>query len=146
MNIENLLRSYRKRYSPNGCFELLPKESIIDTVANNQVPNKYGIYIFSGKTKFKAEIIYIGRAGTINQDGTFKKQGIGKRLTMKQSGMYRENFFQKVIEDFGYEALSFEWFVTYNESNNILPGFAEAELLQAFFDDFGQLPRLNKSI
>ena len=41
------------------------------------------------------------------------------------------------------DALEFEWYVTFEGSSKVLPLKAEADLLQAYFDDFGRLPPWN---
>ena len=50
------------------------------------IPNAPGVYIIYNS---KEEIVYIGKAGTINQDGTFQKQGLRRRLNNQHNGMRR---------------------------------------------------------
>ena len=64
------------------------------------------------------------------------------RLCAMQGGMPRRRFFQKMLLETGARELRFEWLVTVAE-RVILPLLAEAELLQAFFDDNQRLPRYN---
>jgi excinuclease UvrABC nuclease subunit len=134
LELENLFSS--------GDFELKQGEDIRKILKEKNVPNEYGIYIIYND---KNEIIYIGKAGTVNNDGSFKKQGLRKRLKMKQNGMYRHIFFQKIIKENNYKFLKFKWFVTY-KNEGIYPFLAEAELLSRYLDIYKKLPLLNKTV
>ena len=68
---------------------------------------------------------------------------LANRLCNRQSGMPRQAMFQKMLAETGARELLFEWFVTKSD-RIILPILAEAELLQAYYDDTAKLPRYNE--
>jgi hypothetical protein len=142
MRFSMAVEAARARYPDNGRFSLLLDESINDVVKRERVPAARGIYIIYSCDD-AARPLYIGRAGTVNQDGKWKKQGLAKRLTMKQQGKYRRDYFQDQMSKQSIAALTFHWFVTHDQTNKVIPALAEMELLQAHFDEYDCLPTLN---
>jgi hypothetical protein len=133
------------RFANRGMFALLPGESINEAVKRHNVSNLFGIYVIFGSDDLEVPI-YIGKAGTINSDGSWKAQGISGRLTMKQDGVYREAFFRDLMSNEKLSGLTFFWFVTHGGSVSVVPALAEMELLQAFYDEYRRLPRLNRCV
>ena len=144
MSIAAFLSSFRSQYR-HGAFELRLEERIDDVVRREKVPPAYGAYVISAPSIQDREILCIGKAGTICQDGRFKSQTIRERLTKKQDGMYRHIFFRRGMETLGLTSLHFEWFVTFEENVRVLPVLAEAQLLAEFHREFNRLPRWNKA-
>lgn len=143
MSVESILAAFRKEFpNEHGTFDLLPGESINVAVREHNVPRMKGVYvIFAGK-----EIVYIGKAGTLLRDGSFRNQTLRVRLTRKQDKVSRKIFFETKMEEMNLPALRFEWFVTFDGARTLVPPFlAEAELLAAFYSDFRRLPSWNKS-
>jgi hypothetical protein len=130
--------------SVKGGFRLLPGESINLVVAREKIPNGRGVYLIAGLCVPK-RTIYIGKAGTMNRDGSWKGQGIRGRLINAQKKMRRVDFFRELMRTSCQEGLEFHWFVTYDGDRGRLPALVEMELLQAHFDEFGRLPDLNES-
>ena len=145
MNISLLLREFQSKFQNNGSFTLKPGQSISTAVREHNVPNQHGVYAISSLTGSFSEYVYVGKAGTITSDGHWKEQGLRKRLTKKQGDESRVVFFRRVIEANGFSGLYFEWFVTFGAESTVLPVIAEAQLLQAFFNEYGRLPKLNRS-
>ncbi len=56
-------------------------------------------------------------------------------------GFPRIVYFRIVLKD-GGERVVIQWFVT--NGTDTLPGTLEAQLLQAYYDRYGELPPLNK--
>lgn len=144
MTFKDSIERAETRFS-YGRFSLLPDESIKDVVNRENVPNARGIYIIFRCDDLQIPL-YIGKAGTMQTDGTWKKQGLRERLTMKQDGMYRSEFFRKLMSDKVLTGLTFLWFVTHHQNSGVIPAFAEMELLQAHYDQYGSLPELNKCV
>jgi hypothetical protein len=138
------MKEIQTRFSEHGQFSLHSDESINEVVRREKVPNGRGVYIIF-RSDDSDHPLYIGKAGTANQDGTWRRQGIAKRLTMKQERMYRRDYFRKVIAEESVAGLTFHWYVTWNGESKILPTLAEMELMQAHFGQFGCLPKLNRS-
>ena len=145
MSISALLLEFQSKFQNNGSFTLKPGQSISTAVREHNVPNQHGVYVISSLTGSLSEFVYVGKAGTIASDGHWKEQGLRKRLTKKQSSESRVVFFRRFIETNGLVGLHFEWFVTFGTESTVLPVFAEAQLLQAFFSEHGRLPKLNRS-
>lgn len=130
------------------------------------VPSGYGVYVVYGvKTASIKELLYIGKSGTMCTNGFMRKQGIAKRLTRTAfaKGSHKVTRFQ--LFDFlvdknadspliadrysgihagAYESLSIKWIETYNDNEQILPAYAEAVLISAFFAENNCLPPLNR--
>ena len=82
-----------------------------------------------------------------NGGETFRPQKLLKRITRgKQRGIPRRRFFPEQIEKLNLKALSFRWFVTFTEKVKIIPAKAEADLLQAYFEEHNNLPLWNKRV
>lgn len=145
MNYKDLFKEFDIKFKSNGSFYLLPTDSINLAVRRENIPQKYGIYVYFGCKGSENELIYIGKSGTLNQNGTFKNQKLPKRLTMKQDGMYREEFFKLIMAENNYDKLIFKWWITFDDQNKLLPGFVEGQLIQAYFEEFGCLPKYNKT-
>ena len=143
MSVRALLDGYRERFT-NGQFTLNLEESIDEVVRREKVPKVYGVYAISAPPVCGAEILYFGKAGTVLADGTFKAQTIPKRLTMKQDGLYRREFFQREMKLAELPSLHFQWFETFGGVNRTPPFLAEAQLLSAFLEEFGRLPRWHR--
>ncbi len=127
----------------NGKFRFSRGQRIRDIVHNAEVPEKYGVYIISDP---QGRVVYIGRSGTMLNDGRFQKQTLRGRLTNRQGERSRQEFFGDMLIERHVQSLHFEWFVTFSEANGILPSLAESQLLQAYFDDHGRLPPYNEKV
>lgn len=104
----------------------------------SKIPNTPGVYIIYNS---KGEIVYIGKAGTINQDGTFKKQGLCRRLNNQHHGMSREDYFKSKIEENNLDHIIIKW---YEVNPRVIPGSAEGMLIQEYFNKHGELPPWNE--
>lgn len=132
-------------YAENGSFTLLQGESINKAVADNKVPNDFGIYLIYSGEELVDNLVYIGMAGSISTDGVAKKQGIKRRLLNQHSGMKRSDYFIKYMDE-NKTSLKFHWYKTFDdESRRILPALAEAKVIQEYFIAYGRLPELNLS-
>jgi len=59
--------------------------------------------------------------------------------------MKRQDFFDKKMVEENIDGLDIYWFVTFDESNNDLPSFVKAQLMQRFYEVHGKLPLWNKN-
>lgn len=107
------------------------------------VPDLPGIYYILRLAKGKIDLVYIGKSGTIKQNGSFKQQGLNGRLNNKQNGLKRQDYFEMKCEQERIDALDIYWYVTFDHKNKDLPGFVEGILMQRFFESFDQLPEWN---
>jgi len=134
------------KFPIHGTFKILNGRELSNKIRENRVPDKPGVYLIYSESIDPESLLYIGKAGTMKTDGSFKNQGLSGRLCAKQDGKPRPQFFQEVMDQFAIQALYFQWFVTFAEDTKILPAKAEADLIQAYYDTFGRLPLLNKDI
>ena len=144
MSLQALLARFREAFPDRGECVLRRDEQLSKVLTRKRVSAGYGVYVISAFRGSRGEPLYIGKAGTIQQDGRPKGQGIRKRLRMKQDGKRRAEYFQEVIRDRNLDGLHIEWLVTFGDAR-VPPFLAEAELLATFFQEHGTLPALNKT-
>lgn len=107
-----------------------------------EIPHGLGVYRFRKNTS-NGDILYIGKSGTILQQGIPKAQELKKRLNNQQAGIQREKFLlQKLKEDKKINKIIIEWFII--DAKKHLPGFVEAKLLQEYYSKYSRLPIWNK--
>src|SRR5665213_1698765 len=131
----------RTRFA-HGRFELLCGQSINDVVEEANVPEAHGIYVIFSCDDLERPL-YIGKAGTVKTDGSFKAQTLAVRLTNQQCGKSRRKFFGELMKEKYPAGLTFLWFVTHDKDSRIIPALAETELLQAHYEQYKCLPELN---
>lgn len=95
--------SLKKGHEHNSFSYDGPPESI-RTVVNQhfhqiQWQGKYGVYIV--RRQATGEVLYIGKTGTIQQEGGFKGQDIPGRLTNRQGKISREEWFRDLVGKYG---------------------------------------------
>lgn len=125
----------------NSSFTLNINEKLSKKVKEIKLTNSFGIYIIYKNQKSYGNIIYIGKAGEIKNDGSFKNQGLLKRLTNVRNNKTANNYFKELFCD-DIDKIIIEYFET---SDGIIPSFVEASLVQEYFSKFLRLPLLNKS-
>ncbi|MEY3501267.1 MAG: hypothetical protein RL308_2940 [Bacteroidota bacterium] len=109
-----------------------------NSVNENVKPN-YGIYAVCDTRD--NSVIYIGKGGTIKNNGVFGNQNLNGRLKAPR-GVYNNSYeyFKKVMNDNSMENLTF--FVVYSNSDNP-PAYIEAVALLDFYKQNSALPLLN---
>ena len=118
-------------------------KSVRECTRRYGVPNSPGVYIISEPS---GEIVYIGKAGTLQQGGSFKEQGLRGRLCAKQNGVPRQTYFNRRMQEGRLDHIEVRWFVSFDDRVKVLPAKAEADLLQAYFEDHGKLPVWNEAL
>lgn len=105
------------------------------------IPDGYGVYKIYANSK-DGELLYIGKGGTIQNDGSFKKQNLKERINNKQDGVKRQEFFsQKLSEESDISQLFIEWYII--DTKQYIPGYYEAALIQEYYQQHARLPRWN---
>ena len=131
-----------KKYKNNGHF-FFKKGADLKQVSKD-VPDLPGVYCIVRLSNGRIEIVYIGKSGTMQQNGHLKDQGLHGSLNNKQEGVKRQDFFDSKMMDELIDALDIYWYVTLDKNNYDLPGFVEGQLIQRFFEIYGRLPLWNK--
>jgi len=144
LNLSELLRHYERLFPTNGTFILMKGKELKKVVKKSRVPNMPGIYLIFEKKNGKSNLVYVGRAGTLMNNGEFKRQGLNERITNRQSGLPRFKFFGHHLKR--CDALNFRWFVTFTDYIRVIPSKAECDIMQAYFNEHGFLPKWNSSI
>ena len=142
--LSQTLASYHDRFPRNGHFELRKDERIGALPKAQRPPESPGVYLIYGSTDDKPK--YIGKAGTLRRDG-FSNQRLYTRIVKGKHGPQNisgRQFYQKQMTIESIDALVFRWFVTFEGNTRTIPAKAEAELIQAFYNDWGSLPAWNR--
>lgn len=146
MSFETAIQNVCRRFPEHGRFDLLPGESINLVVGREHVSKGRGVYVIFRRNDF-SKPIYVGKAGSLQRGNSWKDQGIRGRLTAKQDGRSRSEYFHTLMQEECATGLSSLWFVTHDDiSCKTLPALAEMELIQAYYDQFGDIPEKNKCI
>jgi hypothetical protein len=88
--------------------------------ASKSVPNLPGVYLIYALINGVRFLKYFGKAGML-KDGTIVKQGLFNRINNTHHDISREKYLNTKMKTMGIDTLQFEWFVTYDENNNINP-------------------------
>ena len=132
-----------RKYKNNGHFFYESGNSLRDV--SKDVPDLPGVYYIIRLAGGRVELVYIGKSGSIEQNGLFKKQGLRGRLNNKQNGIKRQDYFEKKFREENIDALDIYWFVTFDKTIRDLPGYVEGLIMQIYFEVHGSLPAWNNS-
>ncbi|MDR1846832.1 MAG: hypothetical protein LBR17_01780 [Bacteroidales bacterium] len=125
------------KFTLNGSFET-NRKTTLKTIPSEL--DNYGVYFFTEKDNDDEKIVYIGKSGTMNQNGEFGKQTLRKRIMKgkkKKEWLSKNNY--KVY-----------WYVTSENkcskcSENI-PAVVECSLLKKYYElNKGKLPKYNNA-
>lgn len=132
-----------KKYKNNGHFFFNPDDRLSEASAG--VPDLPGVYYIFRLSQGDIDLVYIGKSGSMLQDGNFENQLLRSHLNNKQDGIKMQQFFDQKIEEEQIDALDIYWFVTFDEKHGDLPGYVEGQIMQRYFEMYGCLPEWNKS-
>ena len=119
----------------------------------NAPTNKSGVYLVYALKNGRIELIYIGRSGKLEKDGSIfiRKAGLGgikdRIVNGHQFGKIprRISWAIKMNQE-NIEALDVYWYVTHNTDFIDCPRILENYLLKKHHDIFGRLPRWNNEL
>jgi len=136
-------------YAERGSFEYTGGDNNWNRLVNSVVTKKQkGVYCM----KVGDEIVYIGKGGSVYQDGSWGGQGLQRRLINRRgkdadgNSMSTKVWINNWLSDMGKTELTVCWAVTFEDDPNgikDIPAYVEAKLLQKFFDVNNKLPRWN---
>lgn len=99
----------------------------------------YGIYTI--KQRQSGNVLYIGKAGSIRNNGSFREQGLQRRFkNRKTNDVHADIWFRELSEEYG--CLQIDYFVL---DKSVSPALCEAILLQGYLNENGELPKMNRS-
>ena len=145
MTLKRSIQDLANRSLRSGSFSLERGQRIKEVLLREKVPNEPGVYIIFNSSDLERPV-YIGRAGTMNRNRSWKKQGISGRLNAVQKDQRRWSFFISEMEKRYQNGLTFFWFVTHDRPTGVIPAFLEMKLLEAYFDEYEGLPELNECV
>lgn len=142
------------------------EQALGEKMAEAKVSPGYGVYAIYGLRDRKKELIYVGKSGTVRQDGSLQKQGLSGRIGNKGKGLGRPTIYKVLVDhadvteadknavlmeypfikDSSYDTLEFRWIETYKDGKGVPPAVAEANLLWAHLNEFGKLPKMNSKL
>ncbi len=127
-----------KKYRKNGHFFFTKAVSLRE--ASKDIPELPGVYYIIRLANGRVDLVYIGKSGTMQQNGRFKDQLLRSRLNNQQDSMRREDYFLKKMKEEDIDGLDIYWFVTFDKNHYDLPAYVEGLVMQRFFDIHGKLP------
>ncbi|PQJ09936.1 hypothetical protein CJD36_014630 [Flavipsychrobacter stenotrophus] len=114
----------------------------------NAPTDNAGVYLVYALKKGRIELVYIGRSGKLNRDGTLfiRKGGIKDRLVNgKRDGMLRTRFWRAEMINEEIEVLDIYWYVTESKGKFDCPDQVEDILLRNYKSIYGQRPKWNRT-
>lgn len=130
-----------EKYKNNGHFFFKKGDDLKQVSAT--VPEMPGVFYILRLSKGHVDLVYIGKSGTLKQNGKFKNQLLNKSLNNEQNGTKRQDFFnQKMVQE-DIDGLDIYWFVTQDKNHHDLPEYVEGTILQRFYEVYGRLPEWN---
>jgi len=137
-------------FTLKGTFDT-NKKTKLSEIFGKDIPkelNNYGVYIFTETANNKETIVYIGKNGTMEQNGQFSDHLLKKRI---MQGKRKQRWVAK-------HSFKVYWFVTINkmdlDTRNQLkshidiasiPSVIESRLLEKFYELERQLPKYNNA-
>ena len=115
-------------------------------VIRAKVQNQIGVYLWeNSKTK---EILYIGMAGKVKPNGEFVNHSVQKRLLASRGkdllgkDIQTNQYIKDILNQDNIEELNIHVF---HLKENQIPGYIEAVLINAYFQENKCLPRYNSN-
>jgi hypothetical protein len=141
---ENMAEITKEDVSSNDNKHLVNILKSKNCHGNTLDQKKQGVYLFFKNNTELKNIVYIGKAGTFdneNKSRKFKGQTLYGRLKNTRDNKKAAEYFKQKFEEDSLDKI----IIAYYYSNNaVLPAFLEAVLLQEYFSSY-QLPAWNKS-
>lgn len=111
-----------------------------------KVKNQIGIYIWENNDN--NEILYIGMAGKVKNNGEYVNHSVRQRLLASRGkdengkDVQTNKYVQNIIMENSISQINFH---VYHLKENQIPGFIEAVLINAYFQKNKCLPKYNSS-
>jgi len=102
--------------------------------------DKHGVYIV--RQKSTNHVLYIGKSGTINNQGVFEKQDIPERLANIKGRISSNEWFKILLSEKGVVVIEY----LFLNKTPISPAVVESVLLQAYLNEYGRLPYRNNEL
>lgn len=140
-----------QKYEQTGHFFFKSTDNLKNVC--NAPTNKSGVYAVYALKNGRIELIYIGRSGKMEKDGTIfvRKAGLGgikdRLVNGHQFGKIpRRISWANQLNKEKIEALDIYWYVTHNSQFSDCPRILEKILLKRHIDIYGKLPKWNNEL
>lgn len=101
---------------------------------------RYGVYVI--RVKSISQVVYIGKGGTVTNASKFKDQDVPGRLKAHRGRVSSDKWFKMLCDWKG--PLTIEY--VFLGAMSISPAAAEVTLLQAYLNEHGSLPEMNRTL
>ncbi len=141
--IESILDKWRAEFRHGYFIYADPLASFRATAAahfGNGPTKTHGVYVI--RQRDTREILYIGKGGTIDREGQFKRQDLlGRLQNIRNNDVSADEWFRNLGHEKG--PLRVEYLIL---ELPVAPAYIEATLLQSYFAEHGRLPPKNSSL
>lgn len=136
-SLDDLLRLLRARHEHRS-FEYTDTAGSFRKAVREHFSGRslYGVYVVYRQTP--DDILYVGKAGTLDGSGRFKDQDLPGRLANVRGKVPAEEWFRDLVNQHG--PIKIKYFVL---DQRCSPALVEAALLQLYLDTRGRLPNGN---
>jgi hypothetical protein len=134
-----------KKANEHASFVYASSSETFSSICNNHFRHikridKHGVYII--RQKSTNQVLYIGKGGTINDQGVFEKQDIPGRLTNSKGRISSNEWFKTLLSEKGVLVIEY----LFLNKSPISPAVVETMLLQAYLNQYGRLPYRNNEL
>ena len=147
MNVDQFEQEWKslKKRNDHGSFEYADPSNPASRVITSHFRtmarlNKNGVYVIRQQTT--CAVLYIGKGGTIKQDGKFKKQYLPGRLKNKHYNVSGNIWFRNLLNEHGPLVIEYLLLAPTPQS----PALVEAKLVQLYLNQHGCLPVQNTTL
>lgn len=139
-------------FPDTGIIEYKKQNGRYKAKGSENVPNQPGIYLFFAHKNSNKELVYIGKAGSLNNEEQNKfvwgGQGLKNRILTAQREKKKRGleYYKDKIKKFQLSKIKVFWYVTYNKNIKLIPDYIEGQLIQMYYQLSGykKLPKWNK--
>ena len=139
------------KYKENDHFFITENVEVTDVC--NAPSDKSGVYIVYALKNGRIELVYIGRSGRVESDGSMfiRKTGLGGIKDRIVNGHHFSKepgriSWKEQMRNENIEGLDVYWFATHGSTYCDCPRLLKLDLLRKHVDIYGQLPRWNMEI
>ncbi|WP_348797166.1 hypothetical protein [Flavobacterium adhaerens] len=135
-----------EKFTVKGDFKFSQEDNL--EIVCNASETASGIFlVFAVVENGAKELLMVGSTGTVQNDGTLKSKNGGLYDKIVNGHQFaktaRKYSWPTQMKKESIEMLEVHWFETFNESKKEIPTSVEGQVLQAFLDENGKLPKWN---
>jgi hypothetical protein len=133
-----------EKFAVKGSFTFTQDDSL-EQVCN--APESAGVFVVYATEGESKELVMVASTGTVQNDGTLKSKNGGLHDKIVEGHQFaktgRKYSWPAQMKLENIDALEVLWFETFNADIKGIPTAVEGQVLQAFLDQNGKLPRWN---